>query len=144
VTEKPHNRPVAKIDYHFQDASIPPQYHRSYTISASDGKIHIVVDSYGDIVNEASYDISEQQMNALVDALEKYHIEQKSFDPEKSKCIGGTSKAIKVYSANTLIIDGIAYACGGKVDGSLSGDIDSFARILESMIPDFTNLLQKE
>jgi len=48
---------TTKIIYSYGDSSVPPQYHRSYTITVTNEKLHIVVDSYGDILHEKEYDM---------------------------------------------------------------------------------------
>ena len=42
------NTAIKEIIYRFGDASVPPDYHRSYTITVTAGGVRIVVDSYGD------------------------------------------------------------------------------------------------
>ena len=41
-----HDVEIDRITYHFGDASVPPEYHRSYTITVAPDKIDMVVDSY--------------------------------------------------------------------------------------------------
>jgi hypothetical protein len=136
------NKPVTKILYRFQDASVPPQYHRSYAITVTGGKVRIVVDSYGDILADAAYAVSDRQMKELVESLKPHRIRQVNFEHEKSKCSGGTSRTITVYSDDVILIKGTAYTCGGGVEGNLSGDVDGFAKKIEELIPDFANLLK--
>ena len=48
-------RSIKKITYHFQDASVPPEYHRSYTVIVDKDRLTITVDSYGDILIAVFY-----------------------------------------------------------------------------------------
>jgi hypothetical protein len=41
---------IKEITYHFGDASVPPNYHRSYTITVTADSVKIVVDSYGNYI----------------------------------------------------------------------------------------------
>ena len=40
----------ATVTYAFTDSSVPPQYHRSVTLTVTRDEAHIVVDSYGDVL----------------------------------------------------------------------------------------------
>jgi hypothetical protein len=142
MTNNTMNKTVTKIVYHFKDASVPPQYHRSYTITVTRDQAHIVVDSYGDIVADATTDIPEQIMDDLVKFIEIYQIEKKNRKRDTMKCTGGTSKSLTVYSDDNILLDGTVYQCGGRMESSISGDIDSFTKKLEGLVPDFINLLK--
>jgi hypothetical protein len=57
----------------FTDASVPPEYHRSYTISAEPGKIDARVDSYGVVIAEHEAELTHSQwahLTALARQLE--------------------------------------------------------------------------
>lgn len=142
MTDNTMNKTVTKIVYHFKDASVPPQYHRSYTITITRQIVHIIVDSYGDIVADATTDIPEQIMDDLVKFIEIYQIKKKDRKRDKMECTGGISKSLTVYSASNILLDGTVYQCGGRIEGSISGDIDSFTKKIEGLVPDFINLLK--
>ena len=40
----------ATVTYAFTDSSVPPQYHRSVTLTVTRDEAHIVIDSYGDVL----------------------------------------------------------------------------------------------
>ena len=42
----------ATVEYHYQDSSVPPEYHRSYTLTVTQGEADLVVDSYGDVLHD--------------------------------------------------------------------------------------------
>jgi len=142
MTEHTVEKPISKIVYSFKDASVPPQYHRSYTISVTGSQAHIVVDSYGDILAETTVDMPGRIMDDLARYIQIYQIKEKDLNTDTTTWPGGTSKALQVYSADGILLDGIVYQSGGRVQGSLSGDIDGFAKKLESLIPDFPKLLE--
>jgi hypothetical protein len=136
------NKIITKIVYHFKDASVPPQYHRSYTITVTRNQIHIIVDSYGDIVADETTDIPEQIMDDLVKFIEIYQIKKKDRKRDTAKCAGGTSKSLTVYSDPNILLDGTVYQCGGRMEGNMLGDIDSFTKKIEGLVPNFINLLK--
>lgn len=136
------NKPITKIVYSFKDASVPPQYHRSYTITVTRDQSHIIVDSYGDILADATIDMPEQIIDDLARYIEIYQIKEKDRKRDTTICAGGTSKSLTVYSDKDILLNGTVYQCGGRLEGSLSGDIDSFTTKIEGLIPDFINLLK--
>jgi hypothetical protein len=136
------NKSITKIIYSFKDASVPPQYHRSYTITVTSDQAHILVDSYGDILADATIDIPEQKIDDLARYIEIYQVKEKDRKSDTTICTGGTSKSLTIYSDENIVLNGTVYQCGGRLEGNLLGDIDSFAEKIESLIPDFTNLLK--
>lgn len=54
-----------QISFEFRDASVPPQYHRSYTIDVSKEESRVVVDSYGDVLAEQTEAITPETWGNL-------------------------------------------------------------------------------
>lgn len=133
---------ITQIVYSYGDASVPPQYHRSYTITATKDEIKIVVDSYGKILADTIYQMSKENFNLLTDKLNETKLKNTKKTEDKEGCTGGTSRYIKVFSGEKVVLDGYAYFCGAKVYGDLDGDIDSFAQKIKSFIPDISKLLE--
>jgi hypothetical protein len=142
MTDHNVTKPITKIVYSFKDASVPPQYHRSYTISVTRDQSHIIVDSYGDIVADVTIDIPEQTIGDLARYIEKYQIKESDRKSDTAIWTGGTSKSLKVYSDKDILLNGMVYQHGERLEGSLSGDIESFTKKLEGLFPDFPNLLK--
>ena len=63
------NAKIQEITYHFGDASVPPKYHRSYTVTVTTDKVRIVVDSYGKILADKGYEITNKQFNDIRNSL---------------------------------------------------------------------------
>lgn len=40
------------VRYHYRDSSVPPEHHRSYTVTVTPDEAHIGVDSYGDVLHD--------------------------------------------------------------------------------------------
>lgn len=142
MTDHTVTKPITKIVYSFTDASVPPQYHRSYTITVTRDRSHIIVDSYGDILADETIDVPEQTMDTLAGYIEKYQIKEGGLKSDTAVLTGGTSKSLKVYSDKDILLEGTVYQRGEHLEGSLSGDIDSFTKKLEGLIPDFSSLLK--
>jgi hypothetical protein len=45
------------VEYHFHDSSVPPPYHRSYTLLVVPGAARVIVDSYGDVLHDERLDL---------------------------------------------------------------------------------------
>jgi len=59
---------ATQIEYRFNDSSLPPEYHRSYTVTADEGQVHIVVDSYGDVLHDETAALDDQTWLTLLSA----------------------------------------------------------------------------
>ena len=106
---------IDKLVLHFQDASVPPPYHRSYTITVTPSSIVKVVDSYGTIVSESKARFQAADFNLLVDGLLKLKI--KSGAPAGDGCTGGTGRSIKLLAGSKLVLESSSSNCGGKSQG---------------------------
>lgn len=62
----PKPKEFDKIYYHFSDSSVPPKYHRSYTIVITKDEVECSVDVYGDVIAEKSYEFTQEKFDKLV------------------------------------------------------------------------------
>ena len=131
---------IKEITYHFGDASVPPNYHRSYTITVTADSVKIVVDSYGDILAEEEYEITSKQFDDIQKSLEKSNIRNCTLGSDEG-CTGGTSETISYVNDNNEIFSGSVYHCGGTDTGNLCGDIGSFADDVKNLVPNLEELL---
>jgi len=129
---------ISKIIYHFGDSSVPPRYHRSYTITATENELHVIVDSYGEIKAEKKVEISASQFDEISETLS--NIESKKLGENKG-CTGGTSERITYFSSDQEEFSASVYHCGGKDSGTLAGDINAVKSSMKKLIPDFGSLL---
>ncbi|OQY04170.1 MAG: hypothetical protein B6I22_10135 [Desulfobacteraceae bacterium 4572_123] len=127
---QPHmkQRAIHQIIYHYRDASAP-------------GLVKITVDSYGDILSEKNYTLSDKQYDNVIHSLKKIEIGKAEFT-EDNGCTGGTSEIISFFESRDEIISGTVYHCGGKDTGNLKGDIRAFADDVKKLVPDLDKLLQ--
>ncbi len=132
---------IQEITYSFGDSSVPPEYHRSYNITITTDMLRIVVDSYGDILADEEYEITNEQFNNVEYSLESNEIgncPSGGYD----YCTGGTSEGISYSDGENEIFSGTVYHCGGKDTGDLCGDITSFAYDVKDLVPELEELLQ--
>jgi len=135
------NATIQEITYHFGDASVPPEYHRSYTVTVTTDRIRIVVDSYGEILTNKGYEITNKQFNDIRDSLKRNKIRNCTLTDDEG-CTGGTSERISFSDGENEIFSGSVYHCGGKDTGNLCGDIISFAADVKNLVPTLEKLLQ--
>ncbi len=142
VIKKNSGDNITKIVYSFGDSSVPPQYHRSYVITATPENIHIVVDSYGNILADTTYEMNTENFKLLTDKLLETGLKNKKKPTDNNGCTGGTTKSVVVFEGEKTTISGTLYICGGETYGDLEGDIDSFSNEINSFIPDIKKLLE--
>ena len=131
---------IQRVTYHFGDASVPPEYHRSYTITVNTDKVKIVVDSYGEILAKKEYEITNKQFDGIINSLEKNEIRNCTLGDDQG-CSGGTIERISFSDGESEIFFGSVYHCGGKDTGNLCGDIANFTDDVKNLVPDLDELL---
>jgi hypothetical protein len=131
---------IQQVTYYFGDASVPPEYHRSYTITVTTHKVRIVVDSYGEILADEGYEITDKQFNDIRNSLKRNKIRNCTLGDDKG-CSGGTIERISFSDAENEIFSGSVYHCGGKDTGNLCGDITSFVNDVKNLLPNLDDLL---
>jgi hypothetical protein len=133
---------IKEITYHFGDASVPPAYHRSYTVTVTADKLKVVVDSYGDILAEEEYSISSEKFDAVRRSFKKNRIRNCKLG-EMNGCTGGTTESISCSDGHNKIFSGSVYHCGGKKTGNLCGDVSGFVEDIKNLAPDMEDLIQR-
>lgn len=134
---------VNYLVFEFHDSSVPPPYHRSYSLTFQDSEVHIVVDSYGDILTDTILEIGSKKVLEAFEFIDKYQIENKEKNEENEGCTGGTGVAVEYGLNKEKLCSGYVYFCGGGQFGDLKGDIHSFKQSLKSLIPDFSLYLKE-
>lgn len=129
---------IDKIEYHFQDASVPPEYHRSYSWIITESSIRFVANSYGTILKDTTQQISLEKWEQCKTAFLKCGIKNKKEVNHEKGCTGGTSIAIKTWMNEKENFSGFASKCGREIEGNLMGDTEKFlAEIKEGIHPTF-------
>ena len=67
------------IVYLFVDASVPPQFHRSYSITITEDTLSVVVDSYGDVLHQKSFPFTVDDFTKVKQMIQKHKIGKKLF-----------------------------------------------------------------
>lgn len=125
---------TTKVHVHFTDSSVEPDYHRSWDLTLDQDTVHLVVDSYGDVIADENAEMPAEEwhdfVQGLPDAVDDLG------DPESGEegCAGGTSMSLDIDDAGgaetSLEVDN----CANDHNQAISDDI-------ESLVEPFTDLV---
>lgn len=101
----------AEVTFTFHDSSVPPPYHRSYTLTVTEETSRIVVDSYGDLLADETVATSPDAWQALGEGYGQLAILSPS--PRAQGCAGGTSFDLDVTLADETLTQIRVDMCGG-------------------------------
>lgn len=112
---EPEGFPVesTRLVKRFTDSSVPPEYHRSHTITIDARTTGIVIDSYGD---EIARDEVPTDPGAWADVLAELPDALDSLpdlDEPDDGCTGGTNIGFTVYVDDEVRFQTDEYRCGG-------------------------------
>jgi len=99
-----------RIEYHFNDSSVPPDCHRSYTLVITPESAKIKVTSYGDKLLDKTYGIDSEQFRKVVEELRGLGI-RKQRSRDVNPCSGGTTEVFRLYAGTTNLFDGFQDNC---------------------------------
>lgn len=127
--------------YHFGDRSVAPAYHRSYTITVTPRMAKMTIESYSDILKRDSVVLTADKYNRFKKSLEALHITTAA-EPAPNGCTGGISKSLRLYAGSKKEIKGSVYYCGGKAQGSLSGNVDAASNLFTALFADMNKKIE--
>jgi hypothetical protein len=121
----------------FTDASVPPEYHRSYTISAEPGRIDVEVDSYGDVIATEQAELTHAQWKHLT-ALAR-QLEPVSDTQAQQERTGGTRYTLE------LEFDGDTQRVEWTQDVTPHSELATeFAHEVERLVPNLDALKEQQ
>lgn len=123
--------------YSYRDASVPPQFHRSYTIKVTAGRVYLSIDVYSKIISEDSLVLTRAAYDSFATAINDLHIKNGK-EVMQEGCAGGTSDKLYLYAGSSKEVKGYIYYCGGKKYGDLEGDVTAAANLFKALIPDLS------
>jgi hypothetical protein len=103
------------IVYEFHDSSVPPEYHRSVTLTASKDETRIVIDSYGDVLAEESVPTPAATWTLMSETIGQ--VSGLAVTNTADGCTGGTSVELTVTTGDTQIVDLDPEFCAGSNEG---------------------------
>lgn len=129
--------------YNFHDASVPPQYHRSYMIDVEDTVVKFIVDSYEDILFEETFSITGKQLDEFIKGVKACKLRYGKGKVEPKGCTGGTSDSFFFLWNGETPQDGYTGKCGGKDYGNVKGNVEKLRELFKSMVPDFKGKMER-
>ena len=122
---------IDKIEYHFQDASVPPLHHRSYSWIITETQLRFTANSYGTILKDTTIAISAIKWEQCKTAFLNCGIKNQKNIETNQGCTGGTSITIQTWLNGKENFSGTASKCGGKTVGNLSGNTEKFLSVIK-------------
>jgi len=132
--EKEQNKAFDKIEYHYQDASVPPPHHRSYSYILTRESFQFIVDAYGTVIKDTILPMPEGKWEKIQGMFGKA-VSNKKHKTNSPGCTGGHGESITTWFEGNRIFHGYNYYCGQETEGDLGGDIDGFVEALVQGIP---------
>jgi hypothetical protein len=129
----------AQITYHFGDASVPPEFHRSYTLTIDPTQVHAVVDSYGDVLGDVTEPLPADVWDRLVADIGTVAQLDTGGDADEG-CAGGTSRSIEITDDGETVVEKDVYVCGGANEAP-AATLDAYVQPVLDAIPDWDALV---
>lgn len=124
-----------QIIFIYDDASVPPDDHRSYTMIINPEKLFFEVDSYGDLIRKDSISITKNKWTQIQQAFIDSQIDNIAEKENPEGCTGGNGNQVYVLMGTKALFSGNQYRCGGFNEGNLTGDLDGFEKVIRQDLP---------
>lgn len=136
---------MTSFRYKFTDSSVPPPYHRSYVIDIENDTIHVVVNSYGDVLADTTFEAPAAALDTINNLLIQHKIViKKKHSKDNSGCTGGTTQSIAYAAQDSLRQTGSVYYCGGNAYGNVAGDFKKFGEDFRAaLVPELKDIIAK-
>lgn len=107
---------------------MPPEYHRSYVLTVSEGQVHVVVDSYGDVLHDVTKPLPNDDWAKFVHGLGGQLAQLPQPERSSEGCAGGTGVEFTINdgSSDRVVLD---------VDNCLTGNEAVSAQLRDIMEP---------
>ena len=128
--------------YRYQDASVPPEYHRSYTLRVTPERVYLSVDSYGTILLEDAFTLKPDRYESFVDAMLAVNIRKREERTEDG-CTGGKTDHLELFTSQANELKGYVYHCALQDFGDLEGDIAAAVELFKGLVPDLGKRVQR-
>jgi len=90
----------ATVEYSFVDSSVPPEFHRSFTITSDANTSRLTIDSYGNILDDANMATNFDALSLVLTRLEQSDLSGRiGFS---TNCVGGRSSFLSLYRSSDL------------------------------------------
>ncbi|MEI6361930.1 MAG: hypothetical protein WCP95_07325 [Actinomycetes bacterium] len=122
----------ATVTYTFRDASVPPPFHRSVTLTVARDTSRIVIDSYGDVLADTSVATPPDVWAELGTSIDE--ISHLTPSPPGEGCTGGTGRSVTVVSGTQTLADVDVEFCANSNAG-LDSAMDAWIKPARDLFP---------
>lgn len=121
------------VRYSFTDASLPPEYHRSYSIGIDKDSVVVKVWSYGSLLLHEAYPFTQEQFEEVKQQLiaQGFSSGKPSDEPMPT---GGTEDAVGFFCGEKCLFSASAYAGIGTLFIEKGGAASAFLKALPEPI----------
>lgn len=127
------------IEYTYGDASVPPEYHRSYSLSVTRDDVHVVIDSYGDVLYDHVVPLPRATRNMLTDT--RNPVFGLTPDEPDDGCAGGTTRTLRVSDRDGTVLDLDFGVCGGDNEDAAEA-VDAYIQPVLEAIPEWDSIVE--
>lgn len=129
-----------KIVVSFRDSSVPPEYHRSYIVSATNKSATFIIHVYGDTLMDTTLNMEASRFLSFKSDLEELNI--KIQEDENKACSGGTSVHLVIKNGNFTVLKGTTYMCSGESYGTISPSQEAILTLVDKHYPEVKSLVR--
>jgi len=130
---------VDTLIYHYQDASVPPPDHRSFTINLNETSAELIVDSYGSVIAKRQVTVNTHLIKELISLVATKRIRLCQYK-EALDCSGSTGESLKLYEGDRVVFQGEVQHCIDGDAGTLCGELEVLTKKLRSLFADLNQL----
>ena len=103
---------IDKVEFRYGDCSVPPRYHRSYTISITSNEKTLVVDCYGSVLLTRNYSNNQKNFEKFKETLANVGIY--THDIVRDERDGITTLYLKLYDGSECVFSRYTTNTEGK------------------------------
>ena len=129
---------TTKIVYSHSDASVAPDYYRSYTLTVTKDSIRIYIGNYSGKLLTESRPYSEQDFQVFVSKLKKAGI--KKVKEVRSTATGCDTESLVLYKGDSIYFSAYRQCDGGDMELT---DHISLERIISKLAPELVGKVEK-
>lgn len=126
---------TTEVELRYTDSSVPPEYHRSYLLTVRQGAVHVVVDSYGDVLHDVTKTVPLAQWRAFVRDLPGTLGDLPMRGEAESGCTGGTTSELTVTETGERTFHALVENCSSDGNAAVATGLDEllapFARLVD-------------
>jgi hypothetical protein len=133
---------LSKVQLRFEDASVPPEYHRSYTISVQPSQLEVTVDVYGEVIAGQTHSVTTQQWDELLSQAAALP-QSLSDEAQPEGVTGGSAHTLSLWTGGTTPKE-LTWSSASAPGAATTKAATTFVNVLRALVPDLQKLLDTE